>query len=114
MGDASDLLRFESIVDELAKSYPVQRDAVFLVGHSEGGTVSLILGNNAPKIFRAVAVVESGVPGNLTMYNWNLHNYGSPVMLVWNTQDPVLNAYKVPGCEHCTLYQHSLQVLRRH
>eukprot|EP00746_Dinoflagellata_sp_MGD_P053259 gnl/MRDRNA2_/MRDRNA2_23469_c0_seq2.p1 gnl/MRDRNA2_/MRDRNA2_23469_c0~~gnl/MRDRNA2_/MRDRNA2_23469_c0_seq2.p1 ORF type:complete len:297 (+),score=40.39 gnl/MRDRNA2_/MRDRNA2_23469_c0_seq2:354-1244(+) len=112
--DASDLLQFESIVDALSKSYFVRRDAVFLVGHSEGGTISLILGNNAPNVFRAVAAVESGVPGNLTLYHFNSSNYGSPLMLVWNMNDPVLNAYKVPGCSHCTLYQHTLQVLRRH
>lgn len=112
--DASDLARFENILDELEMRHPVQRDAIFLVGHSEGGTVSMILGNNAPHLFRAVAAVESGVPGNLTLYNWNLHSYGSPVMLVWNMRDPVLSAYKVPGCSNCTLYQHTLRVLRRH
>mmetsp|Transcript_17902 Transcript_17902/g.26841 ORF Transcript_17902/g.26841 Transcript_17902/m.26841 type:complete len:112 (+) Transcript_17902:2-337(+) len=35
-------------------------------------------------------------------------------MLVWNANDPVLSTYKVPGCSHCTLYQHTLHVLRRH
>merc|ERR1712032_315937 len=102
----------QSIVDALTKSYPVRRDAVFLVGHSEGGTISLILGNNAPNTFRAVAAVEAGVPGNLTLYNWNVSSLGPPALLVWNAQDPVVDyTWNEQDGSTCTWYEHTIKLL---
>jgi len=86
--------------------YNVDFSQVFVVGHSSGGTMSLFLQNNMPDVFRAAAAVEAGV-GHLQA--WRNQSSGTPVMLVWNHNDPVLQEF---GGE--ALYLESLRQLRRH
>jgi len=86
--------------------YSVDLSQVFVVGHSSGGSMSLFLQNNMPDLFRAAAAVEAGV-GHPEM--WYNQSAGRPVMLVWNHNDPVLQAF---GGE--SLFFTSLRQLRRH
>jgi len=86
--------------------HKVDLSQVFIVGHSSGGSMSLFLQNNMPDLFRAAAAVEAGV-GRLE--EWYNQSSGSPVMMVWNHNDPVLQAF---GGE--SLYFTSLRHLRRH
>jgi len=86
--------------------YRVDSSQVFVVGHSSGGSMSLLLQNNMPDLFRAAAAVEAGA---CHLQMWCNQSSGTPVMLVWNHNDPVLQEF---GGE--ALYFQSLRQLRRH
>jgi len=79
---------------------------VFIAGHSAGGSMALFLQNNQPELVMAAASVEAGV-GKL--YLWHNQSFGTPVMVVWNHNDDVLQEY---GGE--TLYNNTVQQLQRH
>lgn len=113
-GGATEVEFFREMVDVLVAQSAARRDAIFVVGHSNGGTTALIMQNNAPDLFRAIASVEAGVPGNLTLYNWNVSSLGGPALLVWNRNDPVLTTYEVPACSSCSLFKRTMQMLRHH
>jgi len=113
MGDSweynasSEMSFFRALPHTVAKAgYKVDFSQVFIVGHSSGGSMSLFLQNNMQDLFRAAAAVEAGV-GRLE--EWYNQSSGRPVMLVWNHNDPVLQAF---GGE--SLFFTSLRQLRRH
>jgi len=89
-----------------AAGYKADPSRVFVVGHSSGGTMSLLLQNNMPELFQAAAAVEAGVG---CLHRWQNQSSGRPVMVVWNHNDPVLEEY---GGDH--LYHTTLRQLRRH
>jgi len=97
---------FRGVVDLLVQNFYVDRNEVYVAGHSAGGTMSLFLQNNMPEVFKASAAVESGV-GHLNL--WNNASSGQPTLVVWNHNDPVLAQF---GGEE--LFQQTVTHLRRH
>lgn len=97
---------FRSVVDVLESDFMIDRQEVFVVGHSNGGTMALFLQNNFPDMFKAAAAVEAGV-GHLQ--DWRNASYGLPTMIVWNHNDPVLFEY---GGDQ--LFQNTIDTLQRH
>jgi predicted esterase len=56
-----DAPRLEALVGALAERYPIDRERVMLLGHSRGGGSVLRAGRDAPRQFRAVAAIGSGL-----------------------------------------------------
>jgi len=104
--DTSELAFFRAMVERIGSEYALRHDQVYVVGHSNGGTMSLFLQNNMDDIFGGAAAVEAGV-GRLEV--WNNQSKGCPTMVIWNHNDPVLAEF---GGED--LYQDTIAKLRRH
>lgn len=94
---------FRDVCELLSRDFG--RDEVYVVGHSNGGSMSLFLQNKMPDLFKAAAAVEAGV-NHLEM--WNNASWGLPTIVVWNHNDPVLGEF---GGEQ--LYQSTIDTLTR-
>jgi len=104
---------FRETVDSLVWKYWAKRDEVYVCGHSNGGTMSIYLQNNLPDVFSGAGAVEAGAGlarnGAGAVEAYDNASFGSPTIVVWNHNDPVLNEY---GGEQ--LFNQTLEKLRRH
>mmetsp|Transcript_31677 Transcript_31677/g.90463 ORF Transcript_31677/g.90463 Transcript_31677/m.90463 type:complete len:412 (+) Transcript_31677:150-1385(+) len=105
-GYMDDLPFFRALADSLDARFALDRDEVYVCGHSAGGSMSIFLQNNLPSVFSGAAAVEAGIGG---LPWWNEESVGRPTMLVWNHNDPVLREF---GGE--ALLNNTLSKLRRH
>ena len=79
-----------AVVDKLITEIGVDRDRVFAIGSSRGGSMALRLALEAPSRFLAVAAVSANVP---TPDNFKCHPAGqgtSSVMIMNGTKDPLV------------------------
>jgi len=105
-GYREDIPFFAALLERLrASDFGLDPARVFVSGHSAGGTMALLLQNEAADLFAASAAVSAGV-GHLEQ--WSLAREGRPCLLVWNHADPVLAEY---GGEQ--LYSQTVETLRR-
>jgi polyhydroxybutyrate depolymerase len=79
-----------AMVDKLIREIGIDRDRVFAIGSSRGGSMALRLALEAPSRFRAVAAVSANVP---TPENFKCKPAGqgtSSVMIMNGTKDPLV------------------------
>merc|ERR1711933_581627 len=88
----------------LEREFLLNREEVYVCGHSSGGTMALYLQNNLHDLFRGAASVEAGAGHQ---WLWNERNTGRPTMIIWNHNDPVLNGWD-------SLLADTIKLLRRH
>jgi phospholipase/carboxylesterase len=82
------ILRF---VDELADSYNIDRDRIFLMGFSQGCIMSIAAALTAPRKFAGIVGMSGRLlPGILTKVADVEQLRGLPFMVVHGTQDAVL------------------------
>jgi predicted esterase len=105
-GYDNDLDFFRAVVEMLGREFIVKRDAVYVCGHSAGGSMAMYLQNNLPDVFHGAASVEAGV-GHQQF--WNASSFGRPTMVVWNHNDPVLEKFGGDA-----LLEDTITTLRRH
>lgn len=95
---------FQALADTLVSDFAVNREEIYVCGHSAGGTMALFLQNNLPGVIRGAASVEAAM--GHTAY-WNHNSTGRPTLLIWNHNDPVLKFW-------APQISPTIKMLRRH
>lgn len=103
-GYEKDLKFFQALAETLERNFAVNREEVYVCGHSAGGTMSLFLQNNLPGVIRGAAAVEAAI-GHTEA--WDHNSSGRPTLLIWNNNDPVLKDWDA-------VLSDTIKMLRRH
>lgn len=80
-----DLLFFRALLDDLESRWPVDRDRVYVAGHSNGGAMAFRLATEMPDRFAAAASVAG-----LSYVQETPSAHPRPILFIGGTADPVL------------------------
>lgn len=79
-----------SLIDEVAKKYPVDLKRVFSTGISNGGLMSFRLGCEMPEKIRAIAPVAANIPEDIVPLCEEPKASAVGLLLVNGTEDPIV------------------------
>ena len=84
----------KAIIEEVKRTYAVDTNRIYLVGHSFGGFGTWSIGTSHPDLFAALSGVACFPQGDVT----NLRN--TPIYWYWSTDDPHRNEGGINGTDH--------------
>ncbi|HWP57998.1 MAG TPA: alpha/beta hydrolase-fold protein [Candidatus Acidoferrales bacterium] len=72
----------EAFFDQCVKRYPIDANKVVVLGFSQGGALSYVLGLNRPERFAAVVAISTWLPEELVRREFFMERRAKPAVLV--------------------------------